>query len=179
MPELPEVETVVRGLRPLLVNQVIKHCQVLLPKTLWLDQVRATGRLDLDIAISLIEEKKVLSINRRAKLIIIHLSSDVTLLIHLKMTGQLILVNPLQQRLTGGHPSAEFTGILPAKSTRVILSLSDGSILYFNDMRQFGYIKVIVGSALSENPTYAAYGPEPLGDEFTVEYLWAKAAPSP
>lgn len=172
MPELPEVETIVRGLEPVLVGQRVEEVKVLLAKTVWVDAVRATGMVDTGNFISLVKGKTISSVSRRAKMIIVGLSDDTSLLVHLKMTGQLIYVAADGQgRVAGGHPTQDMVGELPSKSTRVILRLSDGGVLYFNDQRQFGYMKIVTTSSLTELEPLRSYGPEPLSDEFTVEVL--------
>lgn len=171
MPELPEVQTIVQDLRPLLMGQVISGFEVILPKSVWLDDVRATGDKEVKIIKSLVEGKKVVSITRRGKMIIIDISGDSILLIHLKMTGQLIYVGADQQRLAGGHPNSDMVADLPVKSTRVVFTLQNGSKLYFNDQRQFGYIKVLTKEALKSHIPYTSFGPEPLEEDFTEQYL--------
>ncbi len=170
MPELPEVETIVVGLREALVGRVIESLDVRLAKTVWLGDVRATGEVEVEQFVALVKGKRVESVDRRAKMIIVGLSDNTCLLIHLKMTGQLIYVDEAEQRIAGGHPTREMMGELPAKSTRVIFKLDKG-ILYYNDQRQFGYVKVIPSSALAETEPYKSYGPEPMSELFTVDYL--------
>ena|SRR5690242_13558304 len=115
MPELPEVETVIRGLGKLLPGQTIKKIEVLMPRSfLWTAPIKKPA---------VAEGLKILSLARRGKGIIINLSKGFSLLIHLKMTGQLIYVDK-GKRLNYGHPDDNFLLSMPSKHTRVIFELS-------------------------------------------------------
>ena len=94
-----------------------------------------------------------------------------TLLFHLKMTGQLILVDSKKSRFIGGHPTKDMVGSLPNKSTRVIFTFSDGSKLYFNDQRRFGWIRIVDRGQVTVDSLFEKLGPEPLEKEFTWEIL--------
>jgi formamidopyrimidine-DNA glycosylase len=111
-----------------------------------------------------IKGRKILGVARRAKMIIINLSGDKHLLIHLKMTGQLVFRDRRGKGLSGGHPIA-FQGELPTKFTRAAFEFADKSHLFFNDIRRFGWIK-FADRKLYENET-AKYGLEPLSKDFT------------
>lgn len=152
MPELPEVETIVRRLRSRLVGRVIESIAILLEKS-WIGEVE-------DVV-----GEEVVEVKRRAKMIIIKLASDRYLLIHLKMTGQLIYVAKDNQRLGGGHPTADWVATLPSKHTRVIIKLNDGSNLFFNDMRTFGWIKSLDQAELDAE--LSKYGPDINDPKFT------------
>lgn len=171
MPELPEVETIVRGLKPRLLNKQITQLEVDFAPTFWLDSIRATGQTEIHQIKALVEGKIIEDITRRGKMIIINLSDDVVILIHLKMTGQLIYVDASQRRYAGGHPTSDMGKDMPVKSTRAWTVFADGSRLYFNDQRKFGYIKLIPASQLTSLPAYQSYGPEPLTSQFTAKYL--------
>ena len=179
MPELPEVETVVTGLKPRIEGKTIVDIHIYLPKTVWLGDMRATGQTDVDQFISVLVGKKITAISRRGKMIIIELSEDLILLVHLKMTGQLIYIGSDEHRVVGGHPSADLAKQLPVKSTRAVINFSDNGKLFFNDQRQFGYLKLLTAQELSAHKPYASYGPEPLGDELSVDYLLEKASRRP
>ena len=179
MPELPEVETIVRGLEGKIVGRKINAFEGLLPKSVWLDEVRATGSEEVSQIKSLLEGKTITSITRRAKMIIVGLSDNVGLLAHLKMTGQLIFVDANKQRFSGGHPTGDMSRDMPVKSTRAIFSFDDGSELYFNDQRQFGYLKVIPLSSLEEQTVYKRYGPEPFDPDFHAAYMQSIAKRRP
>ncbi len=96
----------------------------------------------------------------------IDLSSGYSLVIHLKMTGQLVYRG--KESFGAGHPNDSLINFLPDKSTRVILDLDDGK-LFFNDQRKFGWVKLIPSHAVSELPFMQKVGPEPLEDTFTYK----------
>ena len=160
MPELPEVETVRLGLQEFLPGQAILSIN-----TDWANS--------LPIADELIENyllnAKVESVKRRGKLIIMPLTSKYSLLIHLKMTGQLVYRPNSGKGFGGGHPSDSLIDKLPNKSTRVTIKLSDG-ILFFNDQRKFGCVKLEKSQGLYRNNAFLSkLGPEPLEDSYTFE----------
>lgn len=155
MPELPEVETVVRKLRDLVVGKTIETIDVL-------NQKSFTGN------ISQIEGRTIADVKRRAKIINIVIDDDLHLLTHLKMTGQYILQDG-EQRAGGGHPSSDWVDNLPSRHTRVIFYFTDGSKLFFNDMRKFGWIRQ--HSKLQKDQVYAKLGPDVIEDELTADYL--------
>lgn len=168
MPELPEVETIRRGLVTKIKGLKIKKVEVLLPK-------QFQGKP------SEVEGAKVLDIRRRGKINIIDLDNGMSLLIHLKLTGQLIFVENQHntEHVTLNTPIPFGGGnTLPAKSTHIIFDFSDGSKLFYNDLRQFGWIKVL--GTLSNLGDLDKLGPEPLdfargkpfaNKDFTVDYL--------
>ena len=124
MPELPEVETVRRGLRGFILGAKIKRVEVLCEKSFIGEPV--LGR--------------VCDIRRFGKALVIDLENGWSLMVHLRMTGQLIYDGA--ERYAAGHPSENFVAELPNKQTRVILEFENG-VLYFNDQRKFGFIKVM------------------------------------
>ena len=124
MPELPEVETVRRGLRGLILGAKLKRIEVLCKKSFIGEPVNG----------------KVLDIRRFGKALVIDLEGGRSMMIHLRMTGQLIYDGV--ERYAAGHPSENFVAKLPNKQTRVILEFEEGT-LYFNDQRKFGFIKVL------------------------------------
>ncbi|MCL5795360.1 MAG: hypothetical protein M1338_03300 [Patescibacteria group bacterium] len=140
MPELPEVETIRQQLSSKVKGLRIKQILINKPK-LFIGSVK-------DII-----GEKILEIDRRAKMLVIKLSNDKNLLIHLKMSGQIIY----------SHQN------ISNKFTHVIFSLSDGAKLFYNDMRQFGWIK-IVNSRELKNET-EKFGPEPLDKNFSWQTL--------
>lgn len=151
MPELPEVETIVRRLRPLVEGQEIAEVKVLREKSF-------RGEPDLLVG------QKVARVGRRAKVIRLDLDQQ-TLLIHLKMTGQLILVKA-GERIGGGHPTADWTNDLPSKHTRVLIKFSNESILFFNDMRVFGWIRQFEPELADQE--LAAYGPDIIDENLSA-----------
>lgn len=158
MPELPEVETIRIGLVKLLPRLVIKD--------VWHDWPKGFPNAPADVARFLVDAA-VKHIRRRGKVLIIDLSSGYSLVIHLKMTGQLVFVS--KERFGGGHPTDSLVGKLPDKSTRVILDFTDGSKLFFNDQRKFGWMRLLPTHEVPLIDFMKTVGPEPLEDDFTVD----------
>ena len=155
MPELPEVETIRRGLKDFITSQKITKIEVLCVKSFIGQPVTGT----------------VKALRRFGKALVIDLDNGKSLLIHLRMTGQLIYdsdkatarsAGPLQRgkRYAAGHPSDNFTATLPNKQTRVILHFTHGT-LYFNDQRKFGFIKVIDTKEVANDPFIKKLAKEP------------------
>jgi formamidopyrimidine-DNA glycosylase len=157
MPELPEVETVRIGLDRLLPGRTITAVDFDWPKSF--------PNAEADVQQFLIGAK-VVKIARRAKVLLIELSSKYSLVIHLKMTGQLVFRSP-SQRFGAGHPSASLIAELPDKSTRVVLTFSDDSKLFFNDQRKFGWMRLIPTAEVVNLDFFQKVGPEPLAADFT------------
>lgn len=164
MPELPEVETIVRDLAKKLKNKKIIAIESLDKKVFQLS----------DQEIKNIVGKKIRSIRRRAKMIIFDLN-NYYLVIHLKLTGQLVLKTKTGL-LAGGHPIIYKCGGLPNKFSRVIFRFNDKTTLFFNDIRRFGWIKLVDGAEFLK--FNQGLGVEPLSSGFTLEYfnqvLWRK-----
>lgn len=158
MPELPEVETVKRGLSVLVVGKRIQSVTHDTPKSF----PNSPSEVETFLVGSTISD-----IRRRAKVLLIDLSSGHTLVIHLKMTGQLVYRG--EQVFGAGHPNDSLIGELPDKSTRVIIEFSDGSFLYFNDQRKFGWVKLYPTVEVPNIDFMKKVGPEPLEDELTAQ----------
>lgn len=160
MPELPEVETVRCGLNRLIVGKQIMSVECLCEKSLpvALSDIRA-----------FIEQATIKQVRRRAKMLIVDLDNDYSLLIHLKMTGQMVYRG--DENWGGGHPNDSFLNSLPDRSTRVVLNLSGDNKLFFNDQRKFGWIKLYPTSQVDELPTMVKLGPEPLVGDPWPEFL--------
>ncbi|OGE74368.1 MAG: DNA-formamidopyrimidine glycosylase [Candidatus Doudnabacteria bacterium RIFCSPLOWO2_02_FULL_42_9] len=174
MPELPEVETVVNELRPKLKNNKIKAVRILLPKMVamgpaTLSNLRKPGEKVADEFTKTLKGLTISDVQRRAKMIIIDLAGKYAILVHLKMTGQLIFFGKKeldkQIRLLNIENSKPVH--LPTKSTHVIFEFTDGSKLFYNDFRQFGYLKLVTDKELLQVPELQGYGPEPLEKHFT------------
>lgn len=189
MPELPEVETVRRGLERLLAGRPILAVTALNPKSLPISEE------DLD---RYVLGAAVVAVRRHAKVLVLDLDSAHSLVAHLKMTGQMVVRDETQQ-WGAGHPSDSFVGQLPDRSTRVIFdlgprgtpgtpgtpgtrgrfscpTLSQGvsARLFFNDQRIFGWIRLVPTPEVADIPFIAALGPEPVGP--AGEELGADAA---
>jgi formamidopyrimidine-DNA glycosylase len=167
MPELPEVETVRRDLAKHLIDATFSKIKILDFKNV---------APEATFLAKFLKGKEVLGVGRKGKLLIIDLkNSNHHLLVHLKMTGQLVLKNR-QESLAGGHSLSEKSfneaigGDLPNKFTRAIFTFKNGSTLFFNDMRKFGYIKLVDDKELALI-LINNYGLEPLDGEFNFEYL--------
>lgn len=145
MPELPEVETVRRGLAKLVVGRRVVGVDVL-------------NQGSFPQAAELLVGSQFVGASRRAKLLMLEVDGERRLVVHLKMTGQLVVRGV--DDWGGGHPSDSLIGALPDRSTRVIIYLDDGSTLYFNDQRKFGWMRLM--SALEADALTADYGPEPM-----------------
>ena len=145
MPELPEVETIIRSLRPALVGKAILSSNLLWNRTLASPSPAVFQRRILG--------QQIQDINRRAKFLQIKLSSS-HLIIHLRMSGDLLVV-------LGGYQ--------PAKHDRLILQLSDDRTLVFSDPRKFGRIWLVDDPA----EIFHNLGPEPLSDQFSTTWFYA------
>lgn len=159
MPELPEVETVRLGLSRYLPGQKVVDVTTANPKSFPNDGELVKTKL-LGATIT--------SVDRRAKVLMIRLSGGHTLLIHLKMTGQLIYRPTRGRGFGGGHPTDSLIGSLPDRSTRVTIELEKGK-LFFNDQRKFGWVKLLPDEQVSKLDFFARVGPEPLEAGFTFE----------
>jgi formamidopyrimidine-DNA glycosylase len=148
MPELPEVETIRSQLEKLIVGKKIIEIDVSLPKMV---------KLPLDKFRKIVIGSKIKSIARRAKILIFKLSNDWSVLIHLKLSGRLIFRKknePLKEE--------------DKKWNHLIYYFSDASRLFHNDLRQFGYVKLIETDKLDEFFKEKKLGPEPLKKDFTL-----------
>jgi len=153
MPELPEVETVARDLRPRLVGATIVGA-----RTNWIRTLRSQDPVAFETGVA---GREILAVGRRAKQLVVELSGDAALTIHLKMTGQLFVVP---------------AGTTEDAYTRLVLELGDGREVHFRDIRKFGKIGLYgrdpASGELVEDvggaAVFAAIGPEPLAESFTL-----------
>lgn len=231
MPELPEVETVRRGLQELIVGKEVRSAKEL-------ESPKSFPNSPADINEFLVGAT-VTDIRRRAKVLLIDLSSEYTLVVHLKMTGQLVFIGqndsaarsetasrPFavdppsaahgaadvsevpqsysgtsrqasfrgrsdgsefpsepsggagpsfdRERFGAGHPTDSLIGELPDRSTRVVIEFTDGSHLFFNDQRKFGWMKLFPSIEVPNIDFMKKVGPEPLEDDFTADVLWER-----
>ncbi|TSC95729.1 MAG: formamidopyrimidine-DNA glycosylase [Parcubacteria group bacterium Athens1014_10] len=142
MPELPEVETIKLELEGKIKGKKIKEIKIKLPKII---------NLSVKKFQSILRGLKIEQIKRRAKLLIINLSDNWNLIIHLKLTGQLIY------------------NAKPEKHTHLIFYFNGGNNLLFNDLRKFGWIKLLKNNDLEKLLIKEKYGPEPLEKNFTLK----------
>jgi formamidopyrimidine-DNA glycosylase len=155
MPELPEVETVKNGLNKLLPGLKIKQV-----KFDW-DKSFPNSKAEVN---KFLVGAAVIDVRRRAKVLMIDLSSEYSLVIHLKMTGQLVFRG--KKSFGAGHPTDSLIGKLPDKSTRVILKFEDNSQLFFNDQRKFGWMRLLPTIEIPNIDFMRKVGPEPLEQNF-------------
>jgi len=158
MPELPEVETIAIQLHVSLAGKKIVGLNVLNPKSFVGKETDVVGH-------------KIISIHRRAKVLVFELSNGKFMLFHLKMTGQLIYVDN-SRRIVGGHADHDWHAVLPNQHTRIIFDLGKDQTLFFNDMRKFGWCKVMTIAEVGEY--FTKYGPEPL-PKVDISYLETRA----
>lgn len=157
MPELPEVETVRRGLFCLIIGKQITAVTCIDSPKSFPNDPRAVQMYMIKATVT--------GVRRRAKVLLIDLDTGYTLVIHLKMTGQLVYHG--EERFGAGHPNDSLIGELPDRSTRVEITFSQGEKVFFNDQRKFGWIKLYPTLEVPNIDFMQRVGPEPLEDSFT------------
>jgi len=158
MPELPEVETIRRDLEGKIVRKKITDVEVRAKKII---------KTNLKEFVEALKGNQFTKIERKGKLLIFNLQTkDQFLLVHLKMTGQLIYRYD-HKTIAGGHNLPKNIGELPNKFTHLIFSFSDKSYLYYNDMRKFGYMK-IVDQAERDRILTENFGIDAIDEKFTL-----------
>lgn len=161
MPELPEVETLRRGLHRYLVGLTITDVTILLPKIFTGDTNALIGA-------------KIIDVSRYGKGLVMELNNGYSIAVHIKMTGQLIYQDP--QLPQEAQVSREKVGTVPNKFTHLIFSLSHNARLYYNDIRQFGWIKVLRTDRIKSLPFFKELGPEPFTGLTFVKFQHILAA---
>ena len=154
MPELPEVETIRQTLNLKIVGCTVLKVRVNLPKML-------RGQ-SLSYFKKKLGKQIILKVSRRAKYLLLDFGKDI-LLLHLGMTGQIILLDTKKK-------NSKIDLTLPDKHTHLVLNLSKNLILYFRDYRQFGCFYILSGSSIARE--LSRFGPEPLSSEFSWEYFY-------
>lgn len=154
MPELPEVETIRKGLEKYLVGKKITDIQILDPKLLQDHKYHRFGDI-------------VVAVRRFGKGLVIDLNNNYSIAVHIKLTGQFIYRGDETKKLS---PSAKLVGDLPSKHTRMIFKLDKNAQLYFNDIRRFAWVKVVKTSEVKNLPFFKELGPEPFKD-LTLDYF--------
>jgi formamidopyrimidine-DNA glycosylase len=159
MPELPEVETVRRGLQPAMEDAKIVKAEVRRKDLRFPFQKDFVTRL---------QGQTVTGLGRRAKYLMADLSSGDVLLMHLGMSGSFRVVDDDNGNTPGQfhHPRNE-----DRAHDHVVFHMSSGAAIVFNDPRRFGYMKVIARGAIDEEPLLKGLGPEPLGNAFDAAML--------
>ena len=157
MPELPEVETVKRGLAPAMEGAVIARAQVNRPDLRWPFPPAMAERLT---------GARVNALRRRSKYILADLDTGETLLIHLGMSGRMTVSGDPLGQFTHEHPQAE-------KHDHVVLDMDNGARITFNDPRRVGAMDLLETAAAESHKLLAVLGPEPLGNDFHEDHLVA------
>lgn len=162
MPELPEVETVRRGLAPVMEGQTIARADIRRPDLRWPFPPDMAARL---------AGQRVLGLRRRSKVILADLDGGETLMIHLGMSGRMLISGAHGRDMPGqfhhAHPA-------PEKHDHVVLDLGTGARVTFNDPRRFGAMDLAPTATLDRHKWLATLGPEPLGNQFHDTYLAAR-----
>jgi formamidopyrimidine-DNA glycosylase len=148
MPELPEVEHVVRALRRAVPGRRIVAAEIKLPKLVAPSTPSVFSRK--------LRGSRIVAVNRRGKFILIELDSDRVLVVHLRMTGKFLVLTPDDSLPRHAH---------------AIFYLDDDRRVVFRDQRQFGVMKLVVKSRLGKTKGISELAPEPFSDEFSVNYL--------
>lgn len=159
MPELPEVETVRRGLQPAMEGARIVKAEARRKDLRFPFQKDFIARL---------EGQTVAGLGRRAKYLMADLSSGDVLLMHLGMSGSFRVLTD-DDKIAPGHFHYERNQ--DRLHDHVVFHMSSGAAIIFNDPRRFGYMKVIPRNALEDEPLLKGLGPEPLGNEFDAAML--------
>lgn len=173
MPELPEVESLRRSLKPYIIGKTIQSIVVHKPK---LVSGAGTVRQPLEHKKQEFETEligsKITDITRVAKNLIIHLSNGKILLVHLKMTGQLVYQDDDKNKVLGGHPIELSESELPNQHSHIVFELDQGT-LYYNDVRMFGYVLLYPDlDTIYKLGHFDKIGLDPFDDKFTAEYLY-------
>lgn len=155
MPELPEVETVRRGLLPAMEGRAILAAEIRRPDLRFPFPDRMAERLT---------GARVTGLRRRSKYILVDLSTGETLLIHLGMSGRMLISGDMPGVFHHDHPS-------PAKHDHVVLDMEGGARVTFNDARRFGAMDLMATASADEHWLLSEIGPEPLGNGFNEDYL--------
>lgn len=155
MPELPEVETVRRGLLPAMEGRRIIAAEIRRPDLRWPFPERMAERMT---------GARVEALRRRSKYILADLSTGETLLVHLGMSGRMLISGRMAGRFHHDHPA-------PEKHDHVVLDMEGGARVTFNDARRFGAMDLMPTATAEEHWLLAGLGPEPFGNAFNEDYL--------
>ena len=167
MPELPEVETVVRGLEPVALGQTIQKVQQRRPNLRFPFPKRFVHKL---------EGSRIRSIKRRAKYILVFLQSEDVLVIHLGMSGRFLIEDNQKKDCQTNTENSDKSSFEPASAhDHVVMELSNGIVLKYNDARRFGFMTIVPKEELLTHDLFKHLGAEPLGNEFNEHYLAEKA----
>jgi|GEM_PF-519063 len=164
VPELPEVETVRRSIEDHLVGLTVADVDVRLEKLL-----RDSPVPDASVLVG----STVLGARRRAKVLAIDFSNDLSLMMHLKLAGQWAILFPDGSRLVAGHPIPKPDGDYPHKSTHADIVFNDGTLVHYSDIRQFGWWRIMLSESVDAAFEAFGFGPEGIGGTLDVSALSA------
>jgi formamidopyrimidine-DNA glycosylase len=168
MPELPEVETIRRLIADELTGRTVASVALTLPKL-----VRDSPLPDLGLLVG----KVLIGADRRAKVLVTHWSAGLSVLTHFKLAGQLAVHRPDGRRRVAGHPVPDPDGPYPHKATHLTLTFDDDTVVYYSDIRQFGWWRLMPTGAVSEALAAFRFGPEGIdGEGFSPEHLQEQLA---
>lgn len=153
MPELPEVETVCRGLAVVLEGRTVARLELRRPDLRFPFPPGLKAR---------VEGRRVASVRRRAKYILIHLDDGTVVIAHLGMSGRMV-IGPAES-------------LVPEKHDHVVIETDEGMAVRFNDARRFGFLDLTDEAGMASHPMLASLGPEPLGNEFSGPVLAERLA---
>ena len=151
MPELPEVETVRRRIEQFLVGLTVQSVDIRLPKLL-----RDSPITDPNAVVG----ARVLGARRRAKVLAIDFSNGLSLMVHFKLAGQWAILFPDGARLVAGHPVPSLDAIYPHKSTHADIRFTDGTVVHYSDIRQFGWWRLLPLGEVKAALDRFGFGPE-------------------
>lgn len=155
MPELPEVETVRRGLLPVMEGKRILRADVNRPDLRWPLPARMAER---------VSGMRVMSLRRRSKYLLADLSSGETLLVHLGMSGRILISGDAPGAFRNRHAMHD-------RHDHVVFHMQGGARVTFNDPRRFGAMDLVATASADQHQRLAGIGPEPLGNAFDETYL--------
>lgn len=162
MPELPEVETMRRNIERLLLGRTLSAYELRLPKLL-----RESPMASLDPLLG----RTLVRVRRRAKVLSLEFDNDLTLAMHCKLSGQIVITAPELDPLMAGHPIPKLDDGNPNRTTHLIMDFTDGTVFYYNDLRQFGWARLGPAEAINEMVLGMGFGPEGIGDEQFVDQV--------
>ena len=162
MPELPEVETARRLSERHLTGRRMIDVEVRLPKLL-----RDSPLPDAGILVG----RTVLGARRRAKVFVLDVDADLSLMIHFKLAGQWAILLPNGTRAVAGHPVPDPSGPYPHKASHATLRFDDGTVVHYSDVRQFGWWRILPATSVADAIRAFGFGPEGTGEDWDVQAL--------
>lgn len=159
MPELPEVETIRRGLAERLIDETVVSVDVRVPKMFIGDPTQIIGA-------------PITAVRRIAKVLILDFANAKSVIVHLKMTGQLVYIDKATSNIAvGGHPEKAYEHPLPHRHTHIIYHLKSGATLYYNDLRKFGWHRIVDTASIATILGKEFAGIDVSSEAFTLSYF--------